>query len=244
MPFLKNPESGTWNGPDVAISTIPGKNHMLHQVYEGSLYPHFSVRSKDWRYSLASTGEEELYNNVDDPFEWKNLAHDPAHSIIKASLKAQLIELREGDRWDSLESLASWTMPSGIGEYSQRRGEIRLSGSGSFELATLDDYEHFELEVDVRAQADNAFRIAYRGSSGNGVSTPTADSDEASWSKLQNGEWNRYRIRVHNGRHQLWINNRYVSDYVEDDSAEAGPIRILFNGGGDLRLRSARVRAL
>ncbi|QXD22628.1 sulfatase-like hydrolase/transferase [Opitutia bacterium ISCC 51] len=244
MPFLKNPENGSWSGPDVAITTIPGKNHMLHQVYEGSLYPHFSVRSKDWRYSLASTGEEELYHHVNDPFEWKNLAHDPAHAVIKASLKSQLVELRDGERWNSLEQLNTWTMPSGIGEYSQRRGEIRLSGAASFELATMDDYEHFEFEAGVRTSSDNAFRIAYRGGSGDGISTPVAGSDEASWSKFQNGEWNRYRIRVHNGRHQLWINNRYVSDYVEESSASEGPIRILFNGGADVQIRSARVRAL
>ena len=244
MPFLKDPENGKWNGPDAAISTIPGKNHMLHRVYEGSLYPHFSVRSKNWRYSLASTGEEELYNHSEDPFEWKNLANDPEHAFIKASLKAQLIELRDGDRWESLEQLSAWTMPTGIGEYSQRRGEIRLSGSGSFELATIDNYEHFEFEADVRTSADNTFRISYRGSSGNGTSTPVAESNEAAWSKFKNGEWNRYRIRVHNGRHQLWINNRYVSDYVEKDSASGGPIRILFNGGGDVRIRAARVRVL
>lgn len=244
MPFLKDPENGTWQGPDVAISTIPGKNHMLHRVYEGSLYPHFSVRSKGWRYSLASTGEEELYNHNDDPFEWKNLAHDPAHSIIKGSLKAQLIELRDGDRWTSLERLDAWSMPSGVGETQQRGEEIRLSGTGSFEIASTNSYEHFEFEADIQTSSDNAFRIAYRGSSGNGITTPVVGSDEASWSKFQNGEWNRYRIRVHNGRHQLWINNRYVSDYVEETPSGSGPIRILFNGGSGIRVRAARVRGL
>ena len=62
LPLIRDPENGEWSGPDVAITTIPGKNHMQHRIYEGTLYPHFSVRGKRWRYSLASNEEEELYD--------------------------------------------------------------------------------------------------------------------------------------------------------------------------------------
>lgn len=61
LPLLKNPKKGKWTGPDVAITTIPGKNHMQHRVYEGTLYPHFSVRSERYRYSLTSEGDEDRY---------------------------------------------------------------------------------------------------------------------------------------------------------------------------------------
>jgi len=145
VPLLMNPENGRWSGPDVAITTIPGKNHMLHQVYEGSLFPHFSVRGDRHRYSLSSNGGEELYDHYNDPYEWRNLAHDPEYAFIKATLKEQLIDLRDGDRWESLEGLSSWSMPSGIGEYSQRQSEIRLSGSSAFDLASVENYENFVL---------------------------------------------------------------------------------------------------
>jgi hypothetical protein len=245
MPFIKNPVNGTWNGPDVAITALPGKDHMLHTVYEGSLYPHFSVRGKRWRYSLASDGGEELYDHESDPLEWNNLASDPEYAVIKASLKDQLIELRDGDQWESLEELDAWTMPSGLGEYSQRHGEIRLSGASAFDLATVDKHDHFEFEADMRTGDDNTFRIAYRGFSGDGVSTPAAGSDAARYGHFQNGEWNRYRIRVHNDRHQLWINNKMVTDEMNEGKWGSGVIRILYPGGEEaVQLRNVRIRKL
>ena len=245
VPLIKDPINGVWSGPDVAITTIPGKNHMLHQVYEGSLYPHFSIRSKRYRYSLASNGEEELYDHLDDPFEWRNLAHDFEYAVIKSNLKDQLIELRDGERWQSLEELSAWTMPSWIGEYKQRGGEIRLSGGSASELASGDKYGNFEFEADVKTTPGNTFRIAYRGDSGAGISTPVVGTAAAMHSRFNDGEWNRYRLRVHHGRHQVWINNRYVSDVVLDKSSASGSIRILYAGRQQpVQIRKARVRSL
>ena len=85
-PFLKDPKSGTWNGPDAALTMIfagkaaardPGKQH-------------WSVRTKRWRYILYNNGSEELYDHDADPYEWKNLSSQTLHRKVKANLKAQL----------------------------------------------------------------------------------------------------------------------------------------------------------
>lgn len=53
-----------------------------------------SVQSGPWRYSLYGDGSEELYNHESDPFEWTNLASDPAtaeqHRASMDELKAQM----------------------------------------------------------------------------------------------------------------------------------------------------------
>ena len=103
-PLILNPES-RWSGPDVAITALPGKDHSQHRQHIGTLYPHFSVRSKDWRYSLTSDGQEELYRYSSDPYELKNLAKDPEFANMKSELKQKLVALRDGDRWKQLEKL-------------------------------------------------------------------------------------------------------------------------------------------
>ncbi|MCB1121682.1 MAG: sulfatase, partial [Verrucomicrobiae bacterium] len=153
VPFLHDPDSQNWRGPDVAITTIPGKNHMWHQIYEGSLFPHFSVRSEGWRYSLSSNGGEELYNHEADPFEWKNLALDSEYAFIKETLRDELIALRDGNRWQSLQKLQAWLMPHGTGEVTQHSGAIRFSGVSAFELATQEAFDNFEFEADVLIDA-------------------------------------------------------------------------------------------
>ena len=245
LPFIMDPQGGSWSGPDVAITALPGKDHMLHRVFEESLYPHFSVRGKRWRYSLTSNGGEELYDFETDPLEWTNLAHDPEYAVIKANLKAQLIKLRDGGRWKSLNRLSFWQLSSGTGDYRQRQETIVLSGQGAFALSTVESFDHFEFEADIKAASQQSFHICYRGESGNGVSAPVIDSDVGTFGHFRNGEWNRYRIRVHNNRHQVWINNRVVSDVENSNDARSGSVRILYPGGSrELQLHDARIRRL
>ena len=54
---------------------------------------HFSVRSKDWRYTLTRKGDEELYDHRSDPNEWNNLADDPAFSEVKERLNKSLLSM-------------------------------------------------------------------------------------------------------------------------------------------------------
>jgi hypothetical protein len=44
------------------------------------------VRSEAWRYIRYANGDEELYDELADPREWRNLAGDPRHASVKAKL--------------------------------------------------------------------------------------------------------------------------------------------------------------
>lgn len=82
--FLQDPASGDWEGPDGALSMIGGKS-------EGNVYvPTFSYRTRDWRYIRYYDGSEELYHNSSDPYEWNNLAEDPAYAQQKAALSTKM----------------------------------------------------------------------------------------------------------------------------------------------------------
>lgn len=104
VPLIRDP-SANWSGPEVAITALPGKDHSQHREHVGTPYPHFSVRAEDWRYSLTSDGQEELYRYSSDPNEFTNLAADPKFASVKLQLREQLISLRDGDRWKSVPAL-------------------------------------------------------------------------------------------------------------------------------------------
>ena len=82
-PFLNNPELKDWEGPDAALSVVytSDKNAEIPSNH------HYSVRTKDWRYILYNTGEEELYNNANDPKEWNNLIFEKKHPKTKEMRK-------------------------------------------------------------------------------------------------------------------------------------------------------------
>ena len=74
-PFLKTPNLNEWEGPDGALSVVysSDKNADIPSNH------HYSVRTREWRYILYNTGEEELYNNSYDPKEWNNLIFNKTH---------------------------------------------------------------------------------------------------------------------------------------------------------------------
>ena len=121
-----------------------------------------------------------------------------------------------------------------------------MSGGGSAMLATKDSFENFEFEADMKVEPKTRMRIRYRNEPGSVVYSPILASDEAKYSSFHVGEWNRYRIRVHDSRHQLWINNRFVSDDVRDATSESGPLIIEAMGmrSSDVRIRNPRIRRL
>ena len=71
-PLLKNP-SQAWEHP--AITTF-GKNH--------------AVRTDRWRYIRYLDGGEELYDHMNDPDEWNNLAADSGNARVIAKLQKLL----------------------------------------------------------------------------------------------------------------------------------------------------------
>lgn len=69
VPLLKNPK-GEWNSP--ALTTYNFRNH--------------AVRTEGFRYIRYANGDEELYDEAADPYEWKNLAQDPKFATEKSRL--------------------------------------------------------------------------------------------------------------------------------------------------------------
>ena len=100
QPFLKDPVNGSWNGPNVALSCIEAGLPVELNVPGRVEDQQFTVRSKDWRYVLTRTGDEELYDHRNDPNEWNNLAGDPEFSDIKAELKTTLLMLTGRENTD------------------------------------------------------------------------------------------------------------------------------------------------
>ncbi|VGO11978.1 Arylsulfatase [Pontiella desulfatans] len=95
-PFLVNPESRSWAGPEGALSmiyigelnkgyTAEEKNRIENQ--------HWSYRTERWRYIRYNDGVEELYDHENDPREWKNLANSPEHQAIRKQLNQQVFSL-------------------------------------------------------------------------------------------------------------------------------------------------------
>ena len=79
-PFLKNPKTKLWDGPDAALTVIASWRSQLPERQ------HLSVRGKRYRYIKYANGNEELYDHKKDPYEWHNLANIPKHSAEKQKL--------------------------------------------------------------------------------------------------------------------------------------------------------------
>jgi arylsulfatase A-like enzyme len=73
--LLEDPRAA-WDRP--ALTTHGRMNH--------------GVRSEKWRYIRYAEGDEELYDEVNDPLEWKNLAGDPQYASVIAEMSKWLPE--------------------------------------------------------------------------------------------------------------------------------------------------------
>lgn len=145
-PLLLDPEA-EWSGPEVAITALPGKDHSQHEQHLGTLYPHFSVRSKDWRYSLTSDGQEELYHYPSDPHEFTNLAGDPEHAETQAGLRQQLVALRDGRGWQSLGNLPAEPVAA-FEIIAEVRGQAELRLGGEV-VARVDESDWMPIRLRV-----------------------------------------------------------------------------------------------
>ena len=63
--LLEDPKAA-WDQP--AVTTYMFNNH--------------TVRTEDWRYIRYANGDEELYHDAEDPYEWTNLAMRPEFARI------------------------------------------------------------------------------------------------------------------------------------------------------------------
>jgi arylsulfatase A-like enzyme len=78
--LLADPKSA-WDKP--ALTTFHYNNH--------------AVRDEEWRYIRYANGDEELYNEKQDPEEWKNLAGDSNYSEKKETLAKSFPTLNQDD---------------------------------------------------------------------------------------------------------------------------------------------------
>lgn len=78
--LLKNPQA-EWKQP--AMTTFRFNNH--------------AVRTEDYRYIRYANGDEELYDEKKDPYEWVNLAKDPLYDSIKKDLSRYFPAKNEED---------------------------------------------------------------------------------------------------------------------------------------------------
>jgi arylsulfatase A-like enzyme len=89
VPLLQDPATDSWKGPEGVLSVI--------RAHEGpdcvTDAHHYSIRTAEWRYTLYSNGDEELYDIVHDPYEWTNLEHSTENAAEKARLKKMVIDL-------------------------------------------------------------------------------------------------------------------------------------------------------
>ena len=83
-PFLKNPKTKSWDGPDVALTVIASWRSQLPERQ------HLSVRGKRYRYIKYANGNEELYDHKKDPHEWHNLSSSTEHNTVKQKLSSIL----------------------------------------------------------------------------------------------------------------------------------------------------------
>ena len=83
-PFLQNPETTEWAGPDAVVSVIASWKS------KRPIDQYLSIRTKDWRYTRYHGEGEELYDHRNDPYEWNNLATNPEFADFKVKLEKQL----------------------------------------------------------------------------------------------------------------------------------------------------------
>lgn len=97
--LLADPKSA-WDKP--ALTTYRYNNH--------------AVRDEEWRYIRYANGDEELYNEKNDPEEWKNLAGDSNYAEKKEALSKSFPVLNKEE------------MSSGAGDGTRNKGKRKQPG--------------------------------------------------------------------------------------------------------------------
>ena len=88
LPLLNNTET-TWR-EDLLFEHWPTEDGV------GSKIPEFyAVRNAEWKYVEYTTGEKELYDLMNDPYELENLADKPEYAEIQEQLQKRLVELKQ-----------------------------------------------------------------------------------------------------------------------------------------------------
>jgi arylsulfatase A-like enzyme len=67
---------------------------LLHYVGDGEIPQFWGIRTARYKYNELATGERELYDMLQDPYELQNVAGQPAYQSIQADHARQLEELK------------------------------------------------------------------------------------------------------------------------------------------------------
>jgi iduronate 2-sulfatase len=84
VPFLKNADNAKWSGPAAALTAIHKWND------PDPAKQSYSLRSKDWRYIRYHNGDEELYHNAADRYEWTNLSAKPEYASVVTAFRQEM----------------------------------------------------------------------------------------------------------------------------------------------------------
>lgn len=91
------PKPAHVEGPSIKPLLLDPKAPWQTPAMTTYLFNNHGVRNEDWRYIRYNNGDEELYHNAVDPYEWKNLATDPQHAAIKAELARSMPAVNHED---------------------------------------------------------------------------------------------------------------------------------------------------
>ncbi|HMX03569.1 MAG TPA: sulfatase-like hydrolase/transferase [Chitinophagales bacterium] len=154
-PLLANPNT-PWDKP--VVSAL-----QLHGYAEGFCFPQYSVRDEEYHYIRYQTNgatapacnealsvfQEELYrigkNKNIDPYEWNNLADNPAYDDVKAHLASFLpggVNYLQFDRTASADDAAMAVQAFGVfpnptSEYANFRMEGFTPGAATLQITDL-----------------------------------------------------------------------------------------------------------
>ena len=129
-----------------------------------------SIRSDRYRYTQYGDGNEELYDHQTDPFEWTNVAGDPAFATIKQEMSSALNAMLnyDEDPFNQCSPISfAHPIPGKIQaeNYSAQRGmqtEPTSDTGGGQNIGFIDTGDWMDYEVNVASAGDYtvAFRVA------------------------------------------------------------------------------------
>lgn len=184
----------------------------------------------------------------------KNIARGLAAALL-------LIATAAAAEWEELfngRDLAGWD-PQSKADWQVKDGAIVATKGDRGLLTTRGTYRDYEIEVEFRAPEGT--------NSGVFLSTPKVVTDPATEcyelniapaanpyptgslvgrARHDGGEspdWRKFRVKVENGRVEVWLDGRQVVDYKDRKPLEGGHIGLQFNEGR-VEFRNVRLRKL
>lgn len=154
---------------------------------QGSCFPSYSVRNEEWHYiqyftngddypddceESTSVMQEELYhigkNKNIDPYEWNNLAEDPAYDYIKDNLSTYLPDginylqfVRTGNEIFAEEEKLFFEFPNPTSQFANFRVTDMQKGKANFIIMDLTGRTIYEsnITIDENGNYQNAYPV-------------------------------------------------------------------------------------